>query len=62
MKAPRFIADDGEAGHGSLPKDVVVALISVPEFRVKTLVPSGLDGGDTLRRSPSWALSWNLGV
>ena len=51
VKALRFGADDGDAcGHRFLLKDVVVVLLFVPGFWVKTLVPYGLGSGDALRR------------
>lgn len=53
-KTPRFGADDGDAcGRRSPLEDVVVVLLSVPEFWVKTLVRLGLGSGDALRRLPS---------
>ena len=46
-KASRFVADNGNARKRRyLPKDVVVALLSVSGFRVKTYVCSGLGNGD----------------
>jgi hypothetical protein len=53
-KALRFGADDGDArGRRSLREDVVVVLLSVPRFRVKTLVYFGLGSGGASRRLPS---------
>jgi hypothetical protein len=47
VKAPRFGTDgDGACGRRFLLGDVVVVLLSVSRFRVKTPVHVGLGSGD----------------
>ena len=50
-KALRFVADG--CGRRSLPEDVVMVLLFVSGFRVKTLVDGGLGSGTGSRRFPS---------
>ena len=54
VKAPRFSADDGDAYGYCIPLGgVIVGLLSVSGFRVKTLVRFfGLGGGGAMRRYP----------
>ncbi|XP_037442135.1 dirigent protein 21-like [Triticum dicoccoides] len=53
-KAPHFVADDGDARRRrSLPEDVVVVLLFVSGFPVKTLVHGGLGSCVASRRFPS---------
>ena len=64
-KSPRFGADGGDACvRHYLLEEVVLVLISVSEFLVKTFVRCGLGSSDAQRRSPSLlrALPWSLGV
>jgi hypothetical protein len=62
-KALRLVADDGDArGRRYLLEDVVVVLLSMPGFRVKTLVRWTRQRRRLTPFSLLRALSWSLGV